>query len=82
MLLKHILQDLAKENIISSTRGPKGGFYLTEQNLNESVMSIIKIIDGEKNFSSCMLSLKECNIYKPCPLHNILRSSRSKILKK
>lgn len=76
-----LLQDLAKENVISSTRGPKGGFYLTEENLKETIIKIIYIIDGEKRFKSCMLSLKECNEDKPCPLHNILSPSRNKILK-
>ncbi|NMH87482.1 RrF2 family transcriptional regulator [Flavivirga algicola] len=75
-----LLQALVKEKIISSTRGPKGGFYLDEINLNHSIMNIVNVIDGEKKLNSCMMSLKKCNEEKPCPLHNILSPSRSNIL--
>ena len=75
-----LLQELAKENIISSTRGPKGGFYLNEDNLNRTVMSIINIIDGDKKLNACMLSLEKCNEERPCPLHRILYASRNNIL--
>ncbi|TBN02475.1 Rrf2 family transcriptional regulator [Hyunsoonleella flava] len=76
-----LLQELSKENIISSTRGPKGGFYLSDSNKEQPVINILKIIDGEKRLTSCMLSLEKCNEEKPCPLHNILSSSRQTILK-
>ena len=76
-----LLQELAKKNVISSTRGPKGGFYLNEDNKNETVISILNIIDGEKRLTNCMLSLEKCNEEKPCPLHEILSPSRQKILK-
>ena len=52
-----LLQDLARENIISSVRGPKGGFYLSDENKNQSVLSIIAIINGEEKLKTCMLSL-------------------------
>jgi Rrf2 family protein len=79
--LAKLLQELSKENIISSARGPKGGFYLSEQNRNQPIINILKIIDGEKRLTSCMLSLDNCNEDKPCPLHKELSASRRKILK-
>ena len=75
-----LLQDLAKAQIISSERGPKGGFYLDEINLTHSLMSIVNVIDGEEKLSSCILSLEKCNEEKPCPLHNMLNPSRNQIL--
>lgn len=76
-----LLQKLVKENIVSSTRGPKGGFYLNTDNVNQPVINILNSIDGEKRLSSCMLSLEKCNEKKPCPLHNMLSAYRRKILK-
>lgn len=76
-----LLQELVRENIISSTRGPKGGFYLNKENENQPVISVLNIIDGEKRLTSCMLSLEKCDEDKPCPLHAILSPSRNKILK-
>ncbi|MBN4047308.1 Rrf2 family transcriptional regulator [bacterium AH-315-P13] len=75
-----LLQELSRQNIISSTRGSKGGFYLSDDNRKQSIMSIVDVIDGEKNFNSCMLSLKECDNEKPCPLHNIVYPYRSRLL--
>ena len=76
-----LLQDLARENIISSVRGPKGGFYLNDENKNHSILSIIAVINGEEKLRTCMLSLEHCNETKPCPLHDTLNPSRDKILK-
>ena len=75
-----LLQPLVKENIVSSAKGPNGGFYLDEVNLNKSVMNIIMVIDGEDKWNACMLSLEKCNEEKPCPMHAILSASRNKIL--
>lgn len=75
-----LLQGLVKEKIVSSVRGPKGGFYLDETNLNRSVMDIVNVIDGEKKLNSCIMSLEKCHEGKPCPLHHVLTASRSHIL--
>jgi Rrf2 family protein len=75
-----LLQPLVKEKIISSVRGPKGGFYLNETNLMNSIISIVKVIDGDEKLNSCMLSLEKCNEQKPCPLHSVLSASRNQIM--
>ena len=41
--LAKILQKLVRKNIISSTKGPKGGFYLTESNLLNSMLDIVAV---------------------------------------
>lgn len=76
-----LLQELVKENLISSTRGPKGGFFLSDENNNQPVINVLKVIDGEKRLTSCLISLENCNEDKPCPLHDVLSPSRKKILK-
>ena len=76
-----LLQELSRQNIISSSRGSKGGFYLSDNNRKQSIMSIVNVIDGEKTFKSCMLSLKECDEDKPCPLHKTLYPFKSSIIR-
>ena len=76
-----LLQELVKAEIVTSVRGPKGGFYLNETNMAHSIMSIVNVIDGEEKLNSCMMSLQKCNEEKPCPLHNALSASRNLILK-
>lgn len=75
-----LLQELSKQQIISSTRGINGGFYLTELNLKQPVINIIYAIDGEYKMNSCLLSLENCNEQMPCPLHHIAIPVRSQLV--
>ena len=75
-----LLQELSRQDIISSTRGINGGFYLTESNRKQPVMNIIYVIDGPNRIHSCMLSLENCNEQVPCPLHHIVDPMRSQLI--
>ena len=79
--LAKLLQELSREHIISSVKGPKGGFYLSESNRLHSLMDIVNVIDGEKRLHSCVLSLEKCDADKPCPLHKLVSPVKSKFLK-
>lgn len=74
-----ILQALSKKDIISSTRGPKGGFYLTKNQFQTNVMQIIEAVDGEERLNSCLLSLEKCNSDNPCSLHHLVFEEKNKI---
>ena len=75
-----LLQLLSKNQVISSTRGPKGGFYLSEENKKNSLMKIIEVIDGRKKFDTCMLSLNNCDNNSHCPLHDIINPIKTKLV--
>ena len=75
-----LLQELSRQNVISSTRGPKGGFYLSDKDRMQPLRKIINVIDGETRISSCLLSLESCNNEKPCPLHKMAFPLRTKLL--
>lgn len=74
-----ILQELAKKNIISSVKGPKGGFYLSEKNLNLPLIRIIDAMDDMAFFNSCGLGLSECSEEKPCPVHGTFKIARNNL---
>lgn len=66
-----ILQQLAKNGIVKSIKGPYGGFEISEEKLkNTSLYKVVEAIDGPKLFTSCAMGLKACNETYPCPLHN------------
>jgi len=67
--LSKLFQILSKKNVISSTKGPGGGFYMTQENLNLNLIEVIKHIDGIENFEDCVLGLTKCSSEKPCPIH-------------
>ncbi len=78
--LAKILQQLAKNRLISSVRGPKGGFYLGSANLDVDLLSVIECMDGPDFFETCMLGLPECTDINPCPLHEGMVACREKML--
>ncbi len=79
--LAKLLQELSRHKLVSSTRGPRGGFYLSEENRDQPLISIIDVIDGPTRLTSCMLSLEECNEDRPCPLHAAFQPSRIKMIR-
>lgn len=79
--LAKLLQELSKHNIVSSTKGPNGGFYLTDKNRGVRLMNIINIIDGDNRLTSCMLSLNICDADHPCPLHDLVGETKSNFVK-
>ena len=65
-----ILQVLIRDNrIVSSVRGPNGGFFLTEKAKKLPVRSILEAMDEDEKLEKCVLGLKQCSETKPCPLH-------------
>lgn len=75
-----LLQELSRQQVISSTRGPKGGFFLSEEDKKQPLKRIIHVIDGEKRLTSCLLSLENCDEEKPCPLHKLAAPLRTQLL--
>jgi Rrf2 family protein len=75
--LAKILQILARKQILHSTKGPHGGFYLSVPAEKLTLMDIIDAIDGRNFFDSCYVTGEKCNFEKPddgrCVLHNDLR---------
>ena len=67
--LAKTLQELVRNNIVSSVKGPKGGFYLSEENRGNNLLRILDCFDDLDPFQSCVLGLPECSNEKPCPLH-------------
>jgi len=66
-----ILQTLVKRHIITSVKGPSGGFYIPEESISRiKLVEIISAIDGDAVFKNCALGLGECTgNSSPCPLH-------------
>lgn len=65
-----ILQALTKDNrIISSARGPNGGFYITEKAKKLPVRAIMEVMGENDFFKNCVLGLKLCSEVNPCPMH-------------
>ncbi|MGC1240436.1 MAG: Rrf2 family transcriptional regulator [Chryseosolibacter sp.] len=64
-----ILQILSRRGIVSSAKGPNGGFYIDTKSRVIPLIDIVRAIDGEDLFLRCGLGIKNCSEKKPCPIH-------------
>lgn len=65
-----ILQQLTRNNIIHSVKGPYGGFSMEENEIKHIKLSdVVTVLDGDAIYTSCGLGLNKCNASSPCPLH-------------
>ncbi len=77
--LGKILQTLSKHNILDSTKGPNGGFILSRQSEEISLMDIVEIIDGTDIFTTCLIRTSKCSDEEPCGLHGSVSKLREQL---
>lgn len=65
-----MLQTLTDSGIIGSKKGKNGGFFLARKPENIKLIEIVKAIDGDKVFKSCVLGFPNCGDDYPCPVHD------------
>jgi Rrf2 family iron-sulfur cluster assembly transcriptional regulator len=72
--LAKILQQLAKQKILSSTKGPNGGFAILRDPRKITLLDIVNAIDGTDVFTNCVMHNGTCEATKKemkrCPLHD------------
>ena len=83
--LAKILQQLAKQKILSSSKGPHGGFSLLKDPRKISLLDIVKTIDGDDIFTNCVMHKGSCEPSggnkKTCPLHEDYEKTRKDLIK-
>jgi len=58
--LAKILQQLAKQKLLNSIKGPNGGFSLLKKPESITMYDIVKTIDGEELFTNCIIHDSTC----------------------
>src|SRR5665647_361838 len=83
--LAKILQQLAKQKILSSAKGPHGGFSLLKDPRKITLLDIVNSIDGKDVFTNCVMHNGSCecveNDKKYCPLHQDYQKTRTDLIK-
>jgi Rrf2 family protein len=69
-LMAKILQRLAKQRLIVSTNGPKGGYALAHRPTEITVGQVIRALEGPINIVSCLEDddcpqMERCNLRRP-----------------
>jgi Rrf2 family protein len=65
-----ILQSLSRAALLESVRGRGGGFFFNSEAAEIKLADVIRVLEGEKYFSGCVVGLASCDTNHPCPLHN------------
>lgn len=74
-----ILLELSRDKIVSSVKGPRGGFYIPEENMKLPVIKIVESMGDLAYFTSCGLGLEECSNDRPCPIHDTFKIGRDSL---
>ena len=81
--LGKILQNMVKQKLLVSTKGPNGGFSLAKKPGEISLWEIVIKVDGVEFFTNCLISLEPCKSHDPskplCPVHSQYESLRNQI---
>jgi len=77
--LAKILQGLVQADILSSVRGPKGGFRLTRPAHRVTVGEVVAAMEGPEAMEGCVMGFPACNGEHPCPLHDAWSAVQSQV---
>jgi len=83
--LAKILQQLAKQKILSSSKGPHGGFSLLRDPRKITLLDIVNTIDGTDTFTNCIMHNGSCEGGEKnkirCTLHQDYEKTRKELIK-
>ncbi len=77
--LAKTLQQLARNGVLRSVKGPTGGFALDRPASKITMMEVIEVLDGTDTYDRCIVGLRECNDQVLCPVHDSFKLLRDRL---
>jgi Rrf2 family protein len=77
--LAKIFRQLVEGGILTSAKGPGGGFTLARPAHDISLLNVIEVIDGGHQIDGCVVGLARCNDNMPCPQHDLFKPIRQRL---
>ena len=74
------LKKLVKHGVLTSSKGPSGGFSINDTTITTPLIDILHITDGQDDFKHCVLKMQRCNNANPCPLHRQMEGIKNNLL--
>jgi Rrf2 family protein len=68
--LATVLQDLARGGVVSSYRGPTGGFALARPADQITLHEVLDVSGALRGLAQCAIGLETCSGDTACPLHD------------
>jgi Rrf2 family protein len=74
--LAKVMQSLSRARLVRSQRGLNGGFTLTKEPAELTILEIVNTVDPVRRFHECPLGLHGINL---CPLHRKLDDAAQRV---
>ena len=75
-----VLQRLAREGLLASHQGTRGGYQLSRSPSNISVADVIQAVDGPLTVTACSTEEENCDQYSKCSVRDPLWKIKERIL--
>lgn len=67
-----IMKRVVQKKILSSLKGPTGGFMLNESTLLRPLVDVYQVTDHPEDLDKCVLGRGPCDHDNPCRLHDLV----------
>ena len=78
--LSKVLQALTRVQLITSRRGPAGGFEITPMGRQASMRDVVESIDGPISLNVCLSGRRSCPRKSWCPAHPVWAKAQEALL--
>ncbi|MCD4691164.1 Rrf2 family transcriptional regulator [bacterium] len=78
--LAKVMQRLVKAGLVTSRRGPHGGFELAKPSEDVTLLDVYESIEGEIEVTHCLLDAPVCGA-QSCPLARVFERAGQEIVK-
>ena len=79
-LLAKVLQRLARQGLLASHQGTRGGYHLARLATEISVADVIQAIDGPVMVTACSDDVADCDQYSKCSVRDPLWQIKDRIV--
>lgn len=75
-----IMKTLSERGLVSSVRGPHGGFKLAKSPQCISMLDVIEATEGPVSLNVCLDSKSSCAVSESCTMYDVWRVGQEKML--
>lgn len=75
----NLLAILENSKIVSSHRGPRGGYFLTRPPGEITIKEILEVLEGQTLLVNCFNKILGCRYYSRCNIHSVWLSLKDAI---
>jgi Rrf2 family iron-sulfur cluster assembly transcriptional regulator len=78
--LPGVMRPLVRSGWLKSQPGPTGGYWLSTDLTDRSLLELIELMEGPTETGTCVLRGADCDESNQCALHDAWRSARGALM--